>query len=245
MLRNIVGWIFIAIPTALGLLKKTAEWVGLTTSPEDAVALRQKVQPMIDFIVAQPDIKFYGALAVLALIGMIALIPAASWRILGGRLLGRRTAPAPHGGTNTTYGAGSHVFAGPVHSPVFNPPARKFSGIFEVTTLPKPLGGVNLVDLAGVATLRLHVPYSAQKITMALDIVPTRHPDQLGPDFQSTDIYSYSLPVRTFEFDTQSKKRHTFEVEGKIFTITLREIELLAVESVANPLKFVFSVVEA
>lgn len=146
---------------------------------------------------------------------------------------------------NTSGGIGiGHVSGGDFSQHTHNAP-RKFSGVFEVTTLPSHMGGNRTVDLDGVATLNLFPPWSLDTATMMLDSVPMKQPDVNLQGAQFTDIRFTTGPQKKFTFNTGDDKRHTMEAGGKVFIVTLRETEQLAVEGVANPLKFVFAVKEA
>ena len=122
----------------------------------------------------------------------------------------------------------------------------KFSRVFEVTTIPSFMGGNDTINLDGVATLRLFPPYSIRGATLALDATIMKQPDEVFPDGSGfRDVRITLGKLKTFTFDTEENKRHTMDVEGKVFIVTLRGTEALKVEDVAKPLKFVFSVKEA
>jgi hypothetical protein len=122
--------------------------------------------------------------------------------------------------------------------------AEKYSKVIEFKMMPAHLGGIQVVDLDGIATLRLTGPYSEQTATLSVDLVPTTYPDNIQPNFQVTDFHVHVGNSQTLFFDTSENKRRTVEAGGKVFIIALREIEVLNVPGVAKPLRFEFSVRE-
>lgn len=181
-----------------------------------------------------PNEVHYGLVAIGAILLLITFI----WSMLNKR---------SDGLNNQTHGPGAHIFSGPVSNPTFytNTVPSKFAAECEMTTAPTSLGGRSVIDLDGIATLRLMPPYSRTSVTVALDMVPIKHPNRIEPDAQITDVHLYIGQSKRFFFDTDHNKRHTMEAGGKIFIVTLREIELLQIEGVANPLRFRFAVKEA
>lgn len=151
-----------------------------------------------------------------------------------------------HNAPNVAASGHQAVAIGSVHGGFHQHQAPpKFSKIIEFKMLPEFLGGISKADLDGVATLRIKGPYSEQTATLALDLIPVKHPDQIQPDVEIRDIYIHTGPTKEYFFDTQHSKRQALDVGGKVFIVTLREIEILEVPGVAKPLRFEFMVKEA
>lgn len=120
----------------------------------------------------------------------------------------------------------------------------KFSSKQEVNTLPPAMGGNQFLDLGGVSSLRISPPYSDIMVTMGLDEVPLKMHVPSTPGVQVFDSTFTILGGKTFVFDTGDNKRHTIEVAGAIFTVTLIEIDPRPVPKVAKAIRYTFSVKE-
>lgn len=121
---------------------------------------------------------------------------------------------------------------------------KKFSATQEVNNLPPPLGGNQVLSLAGVATLRLHVPYSEVEVTMRLDAVPQMLGVQASEGIEVTGAQIVRGKANSLRFDTQEHKRHILDVAGSVFVVTLLEVDPRPMEGIGKAMRYKFSVVE-
>jgi len=113
-----------------------------------------------------------------------------------------------------------------------------------VTNSPEQLGGSRVLKLGGVATLSLHVPYSSDGVTMRLDEVPISLGSHKGDGFSFANVQITTGTHNEITFDRGENKRHTIEVGGSIFTVSLTEIDASPHPGISKPLRFHFSVAE-
>lgn len=79
MFRKVVRIAIWVVVGVLGLFRFAADWVGRSTFWDDFTLLRERLWPMIEFVASQPAVPFYGALVLLALIGLSLHISQATW----------------------------------------------------------------------------------------------------------------------------------------------------------------------
>jgi hypothetical protein len=128
---------------------------------------------------------------------------------------------------------------------VINSIRNYFSQTQSIRVLPPSLGGIDYLNLDNVARLKLYVPYSANSVTLLLDIVPTSPIVRTSPNVvvEGAQIYNQSLGVQ-YVFDTGDNKRHEIAVGGRTFVVTLLQINRLGIPNVGNPLEYVFGISE-
>jgi hypothetical protein len=168
-------------------------------------------------------------------VGVVLLLVTYVWHLLNGR--------EAEGGQHT-HGPGSHIFSGDVHNPVFHAGVPKFSAEQTIFTVPDFMGGNRRLDLGGIATLTLFPPWDEQSLTMKLDTVPMTHGGLKGEGFELSGIAVTVGEHQTFVFNVGQNRRHTISAGGKVFTVTLREIDQTPVEGVAKALRYKFSIAE-
>ena len=115
---------------------------------------------------------------------------------------------------------------------------HSFSTTQRINTLPRSLGGKRVLNLDNVATLRLFMPNTIDKVTLILDTTPMTFSDQASNIYMeiSTDLGPQ------YHFDNRDNKRHDIMVDGRTFTVTLFEIAKLKVQNITNPIEYVFGV---
>jgi hypothetical protein len=125
--------------------------------------------------------------------------------------------------------------------------ARKsaFSQTQSIKVLPPFMGGNDYLLLDNVARLRRHVPYSMSTVTLILDVVPQKFPDQFSRDLSVADVQIYEHGTSPqYRFDLKNN-RHEVPAHGRVFVVTLFEIRKLEVPGVSNPIEYVFGISES
>jgi hypothetical protein len=120
-----------------------------------------------------------------------------------------------------------------------------FSQTQSIKVLPPFMGGNMTLTLDNVATLRLHLPYSMQMLTLLLDVVPMdmRVVHNENIQVQGAQGYFHS-GAATYTFDAQQRKRQEITVADRTFIVTLLKIGRLDISGVANPIEYVFGISE-
>jgi hypothetical protein len=120
-----------------------------------------------------------------------------------------------------------------------------FSDTQFIRVLPSDMGGNMVLNLDNVGTLRLHAPYSSEKITMLLDVVPISAPNQHLPGVEFRDIETYNQSTGTqYTFDTDKDRRHEVKVANRTFLVTLMRIKKLDVPNVPVAIEYQFGISE-
>jgi hypothetical protein len=120
-----------------------------------------------------------------------------------------------------------------------------FSEQQSIKVLPPSLGGNDVLNLNNLATLKLHVPYSEQGVTLLLDVVPEEHPPVKNENFsvEGIRIYNHASGEKFF-FDKEENKRKEITIGDRTFVVTLLKIKKLDFKNVAEPFEFVFGISE-
>jgi hypothetical protein len=119
-----------------------------------------------------------------------------------------------------------------------------FSQTQRIKVMPPSLGGNEVLTLDNVATLRLFMPHSTSMITLILDIVPVKLPDQHTDKLSIEGMtFSTSPQGSQYVFDMVQNRRE-ISVAGRTFIVTLLEINKLSVPNVAAPIEYVFGISE-
>lgn len=118
----------------------------------------------------------------------------------------------------------------------------RFTSTQTVSTFPSETGENRTLNLDNVATLRLGVPYSANDVTMVLDPVVVRLDGEHDPGIQ-VEALGYRAGRRLL-FDQGENKRQFIDAGGRVFVVTLTEIDPRPVAGEARPFKFTFSISE-
>mgnify|MGYP001591711657 CR=1 FL=1 len=139
------------------------------------------------------------------------------------------------------YGIGDNIAGDKIVTEI----KSSFSQTQSIKTLPSSLGGIDYLNLDNVATLKLYVPSSLNKVTLLLDVVPISLPDQHNKAFIVEDAQYYNQSLgKQYIFDAGENKRHEIEVGGRVFIITLLKIIKLNITDVPGALEYQFGISE-
>ena len=107
------------------------------------------------------------------------------------------------------------------------------------------MGGNTALNLDNVGTLRLYGPYSLEKITLLLDLVPVSLPDRHypGAEFKDIEIYTQSTG-KQYTFDTDKNSRQEVKVANRTFIVTLVRVKELEVPHVPVATEYQFGISE-
>jgi hypothetical protein len=120
-----------------------------------------------------------------------------------------------------------------------------FSERQSIILLPPDQGGNDILRLDNVGTLRRHVPFSLDKITLLLNVASLKLPDQRGLNFNIFDMNIYNHKSgKEFLFDRDKNQSHEITVSGRTFTVTLFKVTKLNVPGVAFPVEYSFGISE-
>lgn len=120
-----------------------------------------------------------------------------------------------------------------------------FSETQSIKFLPTALGGNDTINLDNIATLKLYVPSSIDRVTLLLDVVPIALPDKQTDFFKVEDAQSYNQTTGvTYVFDTNKNRRHEITLKNRTFIVTLQKIRKLKVENIPGALEYQFGISE-
>ncbi|MBU4142797.1 hypothetical protein KJ590_02230 [Patescibacteria group bacterium] len=120
-----------------------------------------------------------------------------------------------------------------------------FSDTQSIKNLPPSLGGNDILNLDNLATLKLHVPYNENSLTLLLNVIPTEMPTVKNESFTAEGIKIYNQNSgQSYFFNTIQNKSHKIQIENRFFVVSLKEIKKLDIKNVSNPLEFIFGISE-
>lgn len=120
-----------------------------------------------------------------------------------------------------------------------------FSDTQFIRIMPSELGGNTTLNLDNVGTLKLHVPYSLDKITLLLDVVPVSLPNRHDPSVEITDAEIYDHTTgKQYTFDTDKNHRQEIKIANRTFIVTLVGIKKLDVPHVPVATEYQFGISE-
>lgn len=152
---------------------------------------------------------------------------------------------------------GEHIFSyfqGQTHSgsgdnvgrdKIINSIQNLFSETQSIKVLPPSLGGNDRLNLDNVATLKLHVPYSDNSVTLLLDVVVITLPSNTEGPIKTEGVKSYNHNSGTiYLFDIINNKRHEITISDRTFVVTLFSINKLDVPNVSYAIEYEFGISE-
>jgi hypothetical protein len=128
---------------------------------------------------------------------------------------------------------------------------HSFSETQRIIMAPSFLGGNMLLNLDNIATLTAWPPPTRDRVTLMLDFIATPvvmkglSESKDGCDnFHGSNLFKLvTSRGPTYSFDAKHV-RQEIPVEGRTFTVTLKEINNIEIQGVADPFELVFGISE-
>lgn len=144
-------------------------------------------------------------------------------------------------GQQIHYGIGDNVAGDKI---IINQRPR-FSEIKYIKTLPPSLGGIDRFVVDNLATLKLHVPYDEQNITLLLNVVPLEYPTQQNKNIKiegaQTTTYNDD---QILKFNKTNHRVNKITIENRTFVISLNKITILQIPNISKVLQYEFGISE-
>jgi hypothetical protein len=124
-----------------------------------------------------------------------------------------------------------------------------FSITAKLCNLPPYLDAKNSVNLDNAGVLKLWVPYSLSSVTVCIDPTVSNFPNDnpfvtIGSSVVPGSVQMTFGKLQEYVFDRVSNKRHDIEVGGRVFSVTLMEVNPVNIPGIAPTFEYVFGISE-